>query len=388
DEKKKVPVKRKRKRRNIEPEIQPTKEGSMRGASNYPEKPSGNLGPETPLAKESHKIKKVPVKSKTKRGNIGPELQPAKQRNICMSKSTPPEDSSKIISSFLKAVDFYELLDNDYMFARFRDICNNIKLKSWPIFEEFYMNFLYCKGNYYQILSILENKEESSNDLHDIIKNKLQMANCHFMLKNFKLGLENLLDAISNLPMFNSSTLVEEDMQMLRSMMSKYDERTLYFLNCDSKEVFPYCISVLLKLFKFRQNIIDTQLDMSLGFMLVLMQYDLENEYDTLSMIIEKIKIKKTFVFKIFFDYIVHAIILEEVHQLTKDGSIDFRFMPDVLIKRKSMKVIMSRKYCKEELNELFIKQMRRAAENRENLLIDFIKKERKNIILTLSPIF
>ncbi|GIY36478.1 hypothetical protein CDAR_118071, partial [Caerostris darwini] len=38
DEKKKVPVKRKTKRGNIEPEIQPTKKGSMQGASNYPEK--------------------------------------------------------------------------------------------------------------------------------------------------------------------------------------------------------------------------------------------------------------------------------------------------------------------------------------------------------------
>ncbi|GIX88623.1 hypothetical protein CDAR_586621, partial [Caerostris darwini] len=33
-----------------------------------------------------------------------------------------------------------------------------------------------------------------------------------------RFGVQSLLNAISNLPMFISSTLVEEDMQMLRSM--------------------------------------------------------------------------------------------------------------------------------------------------------------------------
>ncbi|GIY41407.1 integrator complex subunit 10 [Caerostris darwini] len=321
--------------------------------------------------------------------NFENELVLAEIRNICIGKLTSRKVSFKIISSFLKAVDYYEMLHIGYIFPRFRDICNNINIKAWPIFSEFYLNYLYYNGNYRPMLFILG--KEHSEDLHDKIKCYLQRANCHFMMNNFKRGLDNLIYAICELPMLSSSTLVEDDMQMLHSMMSKYDERSLYFLNCDSNEVFPYCISVLLKVFKFRQNIIDTHHDMRLGFMLVLMQYDLENEKDTLNMIIEKIKIKRSFVFKRFLHYIVHATMLEELHQLItyEDGSIDLRILPDNVINYEGgRKIRITRKYLQYELKEAFKNQMCRAGENKENLLIDFVRKERKNFMLSLRPFF
>ncbi|GIY08951.1 integrator complex subunit 10 [Caerostris extrusa] len=302
-------------------------------------------------------------------------------RYLVVSKLVPPEVASDLTLSFLAAVECWETMHHPKFSDEFKCICSNIQLDKWPVFEEFYINLLFYGRHYQLALNILLKIRETTSDTDILIKTSLQIASCHYSLKNFKQCLVGLFDTLFLLPPTLSSLGT-------KPVMDTCPDRFLYFMSFDTKEVLLYCISVLIKFYKLRLNVVNLHTDLYIGFILVLIQYDLENEYETLNEIIKKIKHYKTFTFPKFFDYIINVIILEEVGALIAydGGNINLNILPNVADKESTKQVITRgmNKNTTKALYEAFIKQMARWKENVDDLLLNFIKKESKKLLLPL----
>ncbi|KAF8786119.1 Integrator complex subunit 10 like protein [Argiope bruennichi] len=303
---------------------------------------------------------------------------------IVVSKSAPPEVSNMLIPSFVTVVECWEMLHRHQHFLKeFQNLSKNIQLENWPIFQEFFINMLMYGRAHRDAIEHLSRVQGTTGDLSTKNKSSLQVASCYYFLGEFKHCLQILFDVVLSLP--HSTTASP------KSAIGRCPARFLYFMGYNNKEILQYTISMLLKLYKCKDNIDDTYKDIALGYMLVLMQYDMEHEYELLNRIIETIKKAKSFCFPKFFNYIINVDILEEISYLATPvgGGVNLEILfhshGSWSSQHELLTVGVNQKGLRKKLKQAFVNQMARCYENIDNLFIEFIKEEDKYLLLPLS---
>lgn len=215
-------------------------------------------------------------------------------------------------------------------------------------------------------------------------KNKiaLQMASCYFILKEYEHALKLLFDVIINLTPVTDGVCT-------KSVVSKCPVRYMYFMRYNNSDILQYCIAMLLKMYKSKDKIEDTYRDMALGYMLILIQYNLENEFSVLNRCLETIRKGKTFCFSKFFKYIIHSDILEEVSHLgtLAGGNVNLEILSTSTFQASKQRAITRgvNKGARDDLKQAFTNQMARCSDNLDNLFIEFFKEEQTFLLLPLS---
>ncbi|XP_055937611.1 integrator complex subunit 10-like [Argiope bruennichi] len=313
---------------------------------------------------------------------LGPEFKRTERGYIVVSKSAPPEVSNMLIPSFVTVVECWEMLHRHQHFLKeFQNLSKNIQLENWPIFQEFFINMLMYGRAHRDAIEHLSRVQGTTGDLSTKNKSSLQVASCYYFLGEFKHCLQILFDVVLSLP--HSTTASP------KSAIGRCPARFLYFMGYNNKEILQYTISMLLKLYKCKDNIDDTYKDIALGYMLVLMQYDMEHEYELLNRIIETIKKAKSFCFPKFFNYIINVDILEEISYLATPvgGGVNLEILSTPTFQASKQRAVTRgvNKGARDDLKQAFVNQMARCYENIDNLFIEFIKEEDKYLLLPLS---
>ncbi|KAG8194773.1 hypothetical protein JTE90_017215 [Oedothorax gibbosus] len=302
---------------------------------------------------------------------------------VVVSKYANQEASSMLIPSFVTAVECWGMLHrHTHLMKEFKTLCKNIQLETWPVFEEFYINMLIYERGHRDAIEHLSRVQNSTID--PTIKNKsaLQIASCYYFLSEHERCLKILFDVIMNLPASTAPAVA-------KPAISKCPARYMYFMGYNNREILQYCVSMLLKLYKCKENVDETYKDMTLGYMLVLMQYDLEHEYELLQRCINTIKKTKSFCFQKFFNYIINVDILEEMSYLATSGggNVNLEILSTPTFQASKQRAVTRgvNKGAKDDLKQAFVNQMARCYDNIDNLFIDFIKEEHSFLLLPLS---
>ncbi|GFT38349.1 integrator complex subunit 10 [Nephila pilipes] len=313
---------------------------------------------------------------------LGAEFKRTERGYIVVSKLAPPEVSNMLTPSFVTAVECWEMLHRHQHFMKeFKTLCKNIQLETWPVFQEFYINMLMYERAHRDAIEHLSRVQGTTGDLSSKNKSSLQVASCYYFLGEYKHCLKILFDVILNLPPSSLSTA--------KPAIGKCPARFLYFMGYNNKEILQYCISMLLKLYKCKENVDDNYKDVTLGYMLVLMQYDIEHEYELLNRIIETIKKTKSFCFQKFFNYIINVDILEEISYLATPagGNVNLEILSTPTFQASKQRAVTRgvNKGARDDLKQAFVNQMARCYDNIDNLFIEFIKDELNYLLLPLS---
>lgn len=315
---------------------------------------------------------------------IPPEFKVTDRGYLIVSKCGTHEATSMLIPSFVSAVECWELLHrHQHLMKEFNCLRANIKLETWHVFQEFFINSLIYGRAHRDALDHLGRIRESSMDPTHKNKAALQMASCYHFIGDYEHALKILFDVIMNLPPVVAAT------NPTKCSIGKCPLRFMHFMGYNNSEILQYCISLLLKLYKCKDKFDDTYKDMALGYMLVLMQYNLDQEYDMLHKCIDVIKKAKIFSFPKFFNYIINVDILEEISYLATPagGNVDLEILSTPTFQASKQRAVTRgvNKGARDDLKMAFINQMARCYDNLDNLFIEFIKEEQNFLLLPLS---
>lgn len=295
------------------------------------------------------------------------------------------QDANLLAPSFVTAVECWELLlRHQLLMKEYHILRTSIKLDSWPVFQEFLINSLIYSKSHREAIDHLSRVAESAIDVTHKNKIALQMASCYFFMRDYEHSLKILFDVIVNLSPAN-------DANSSRCQVVKCPARYMYFMRYNNSDILQYCISMLLKLYKSItiDKIEDTYRDMALGYMLVLMQYNIENECMLLSRCLEAIKTRKAFCFPKFFKYIINPDILEEISHLgtPAGGNVSLEILSTPTFQASKQRAITRgvNKGARDDLRQAFVNQMSRCYDNLDNLFIDFFKEEHSFLLVPLS---
>ncbi|GIY39164.1 integrator complex subunit 10 [Caerostris darwini] len=312
---------------------------------------------------------------------LEPEFKHTERGYIVVSMFASPENSSLLTSSFVTAVECWEMLHHHQNFMKeFKILCKNIQLDTWPAFQEFYINMLMYERAHRDAIEHLS-RVQGNGDMVAKNKTSLQIASCYYFLGEYKLCLKLLFDVILNLQTTTSNSMLPS--------IGKCPARFLYFMGYNNKEILQYCVSVLLKLHKCKENVDETYKDATLGYMLVLMQYDVEQEFDLLNNITDTIRKKKSFCFPKFFKYIINVHILEQIAHLATPvgGSVKLDILPNSTCQVSKQRAVTRgvNKGARDDLKQAFVNQMARSYDDIDNLFIEFLKEEINFLLLPFN---
>lgn len=299
-----------------------------------------------------------------------------------VSKCVNKEASDMLLCSFLTVVDCWELLQQHSSLRRsFENLCKNIKLETWPVFQEFKVSLLISARAHDNAINYLREIQDNTANLR--LKILLQKASSCYSLGKYDQSLTILFDVVMNFPLKVSSTVIKRP-------VPKSSDKYLYFMGCNKTEIIQYCISILLKLYKWKWNLIhDSSKCMSVAYTLVLLQYDVDHEYDLLRKCLKYIRKQGTFQFPTFFNYIINVYILEEIYHLAtpSGGNVKLNIMPDCVpqISESCAESNVSDETYRENLKVAFESQMARWNESLDDIYIEFIRKEQNFLLIPLA---
>lgn len=294
------------------------------------------------------------------------------------------QDSNLLGPSFVTAVECWELLHrHQHLMKEFNGLRGSIKLETWPVFKEFFSNSLIYGKAHRDAIDHIGRIRDSVADITHKNKAALQIASCYYYLRDYERAFKIIFDVVVNLP-----PVTNHDPSLARAPISKCPVRYMYFMGYNNSDILQYCISMLLKLYKSIDKL-DSCQDMTLGYLLVLMQYTLENEYPLLNRCVEAMKKAKSFSFPKFFNYIIHTDILEEVSHLatSNGGNVNLEILSTSTFQASKQRAITRgvNKGARDDLKQAFINQMSRCYDSLDNLYIEFIKEEHNFLLLPLK---
>ncbi|TWW55542.1 Integrator complex subunit 10 [Takifugu flavidus] len=175
----------------------------------------------------------------------------------------------------------------------------------------------------------------------------IQQASCHYALGEYRMACDKLLDVVGGLvPPNQIPTKSSEDQGRFKPKARKGNE--LKLLPCTSKHVLPFCLQLMLACFKLRA-FTDSRDDLSLGHVVVLLQYDWPQGEMLFLKAIEKICQQGSFQYENFFNYVtisMNSWLLSDIDMLEEfaylrtpeGGRIQLELLPNqgMLIKNPS----------------------------------------------------
>ncbi|XP_077589769.1 integrator complex subunit 10 isoform X2 [Stigmatopora nigra] len=302
---------------------------------------------ERPTVKHTHKKRKMADgREKTVSSDDEDALGKVRGRHILANKTEMP-NWSETLEGFYTARESWDLLhSHDALETEFNKMCASWKTENWLWFRIFLTDMIIYQGQYRKALSSLHQMAavqqpqlgqqspsgQTSLEHHRAL---IQQASCHYALGEYRIACEKLLDVVSGLvPPTHESTKTLEDQTRPKTKMKKSHD--LRLLPCTSNAVLPFCLQLMLACFKPRA-FADTRDDLSLGHVVVLLQYDWPQGETLFLKAVDKICQQGAFQYENFFNYVTNIDMLEEFAYLrTPDGGrIQLELLPNqgILIK-------------------------------------------------------
>eukprot|EP00064_Thunnus_orientalis_P004181 superscaffoldBa00000372_g4192 len=263
--------------------------------------------------KHAHKKRKLADgREKTMSSDDEEGLGKGRGRHIIVNKTEMPS-WSETLESFRTARESWDLLhSHDSLETEFKKICASWKTDSW-LWDSTVRPSLVCTR--WLLCSSLSLDSRAP-----------QMA------------CEKLLDVVSGLvPPNHEPTKTQEDQGRVKTKTRKGND--LRLLPCTSKAVLPFCLQLMLACFKLRA-FTDNRDDLSLGHVVVLLQYDWPQGEMLFLKAVDKICQQGSFQYENFFNYVTNIDMLEEFAYLRtpEGGRIQLELLPNqgMLIKNPS----------------------------------------------------
>uniref|UniRef100_A0A3Q1CPS0 Integrator complex subunit 10 n=1 Tax=Amphiprion ocellaris TaxID=80972 RepID=A0A3Q1CPS0_AMPOC len=291
--------------------------------------------------KHAHKKRKLADgREKTMSSDDEEGLGKSRGRHILVNKMEMPS-WSETLESFCTARESWDLLhSHDGLESEFKKICATWKTDSWLWFRIFLTDMIMYQGQYRKALSSLHQMAavqqpqpgqqspsgQTSLEHHRAL---IQQASCHYALGEYRMACDKLLDVVSGLvPPNQELTKAPEDQGRVKTKSRKGND--LRLLPCTSKAVLPFCLQLMLACFKLRA-FTDNRDDLSLGHVVVLLQYDWPQGEMLFLKAVDKICQQGSFQYENFFNYVTNIDMLEEFAYLrTPDGGrIQLELLPN-----------------------------------------------------------
>ncbi|XP_061755888.1 integrator complex subunit 10 isoform X2 [Nerophis ophidion] len=347
--------------------------------------------------KHAHKKRKMADgREKTMSSDDEEGLGKMRGRHILVNKTEMPS-WSETLESFYTARESWDLLhSHDSLETEFKKICATWKTDSWLWLRIFLTDIIIYQGQYRKALSSLQQMAavqqlhpgqqspsgQTSLEHHRAL---IQQASCHYGLGEYRMACEKLLDVVSGLVAPNyESTKPSEDQTRVKTKSKKSHD--LRLLPCTSKAVLPFCLQLMLSCFKLRA-FTDNRDDLSLGHVVVLLQYDWPQGEMLFLKAVDKICQQGSFQYENFFNYVTNIDMLEEFAYLrTPDGGrIQLELLPNqgILIKHHTVTRGIT-KGVKEDFRLAMERQVSRCGENLLSVLHRFCINEKIIIVQSL----
>ncbi|KAK7922771.1 hypothetical protein WMY93_009673 [Mugilogobius chulae] len=300
--------------------------------------------------KHVHKKRKLgDGREKTMSSDDEEILGKGRGRHIVVNKTEMP-GWSETLENFRTARESWDLLhSHEGLDSEFKKICAAWKTESWMWFRIFLTDMIIYQGQYRKALSSLHQMAavqhpqpgqqspsgQASLEHHRAL---IQQASCHYALGEYRLACDKLLDVVSGLiPPNYEPTKSSEDPCRLKTKSKKAND--LRLLPCTSKAILPFCLQLMLACFKLRA-FAENHDDLSLGHVIVLLQYDWPQGESLFLKAVDKICQQGSFQYENFFNYVTNIDMLEEFAYLRtpEGGRIQLELLPNqgMLIKNPS----------------------------------------------------
>uniref|UniRef100_A0A1A8JP92 Integrator complex subunit 10 n=2 Tax=Nothobranchius kuhntae TaxID=321403 RepID=A0A1A8JP92_NOTKU len=300
--------------------------------------------------KHAHKKRKlVDGREKTMSSDDEEGLGKSRGRHIFVNKAEMPS-WAETLESFRTARESWDLLySHDGLETEFKKICAAWKTESWLWFRIFLTDMIIYQGQYRKALSSLHQMAavhqpqagqqspsgQASLEHHRAL---IQQASCHYALGEYRMACEKLLDVVGGLvPPSQDLNRSHEDQGRTKTRPRRGND--LRLLPCTSRAVLPFCLQLMLALFKLRA-FTDSRDDLSLGHVVVLLQFDWPQGEMLFLKAVEKICQQGSFQYENFFNYVTNIDMLEEFAYLRtpEGGRIQLELLPNqgMLIKNPS----------------------------------------------------
>uniref|UniRef100_A0A669ENR7 Integrator complex subunit 10 n=1 Tax=Oreochromis niloticus TaxID=8128 RepID=A0A669ENR7_ORENI len=200
-----------------------------------------------------------------------------------------------------------------------------------------------------------------------------------------EISVITLLEVVSGLvPPNQEPPKTPEDQVRVKPKTRKGND--LRLLPCTSKSVLPFCLQLMLACFKLRA-FTDSRDDLSLGHVVVLLQYDWPQGEMLFLKAVDKICQQGSFQYENFFNYVTNIDMLEEFAYLRtpEGGRIQLELLPNqgMLIKHHTVTRGIT-KGVKEDFRLAMERQVSRCGENLLAVLHRFCINEKIIIIQSL----
>ncbi|XP_072251889.1 integrator complex subunit 10 isoform X1 [Leuresthes tenuis] len=300
--------------------------------------------------KHAHKKRKLADgREKTMSSDDEEGLVKGRGRHILVNKTEMPS-WSETLESFRTARESWDLLhSHDGLETEFKKICAAWKTDGWLWFRIFLTDMIMYQGQYRKALSSLHQMAavqqpqpgqqspsgQTSLEHHRAL---IQQASCHYALGEYRMACEKLLDVVGGLiPPNTEPSKAPEDQSRVKTKTRKGND--LRLLPCTNKAVLPFCLQLMLACFKLRA-FADNRDDLSLGHVVVLLQYDWPQGEMLFLKAVDKICQQGSFQYENFFNYVTNIDMLEEFAYLRtpEGGRIQLELLPNqgMLIKNPS----------------------------------------------------
>ncbi|XP_072295723.1 integrator complex subunit 10 isoform X1 [Eucyclogobius newberryi] len=300
--------------------------------------------------KHVHKKRKLADgREKTMSSDDEEILGKGRGRHIVVSKTEMP-GWSDTLESFRTARESWDLLHaHEGLETEFKKICAAWKTESWMWFRIFLTDMIIYQGQYRKALSSLHQmaavqqpqpgqQSPSGQASLEHQRTLIQQASCHYALGEYRLACDKLLDVVIGLvPPNYEQTKSSEDLCRLKAKSRKGND--LRLLPCTSKAILPFCLQLMLSCFKLRA-FAENHDDLSLGHVIVLLQYDWPQGESLFLKAVDKICQQGSLQYENFFNYVTNIDMLEEFAYLRtpEGGRIQLELLPNqgMLIKNPS----------------------------------------------------
>ncbi|KAI0239978.1 Integrator complex subunit 10 [Lamellibrachia satsuma] len=282
--------------------------------------------------------------------------------------------ANEIRQNFTTAVKCWELLHSSETLEKdLNRLFQHWKTENWTWLKNFEMDVLIYKGYFKEAVSILHLSQNSNRSVSSVLRADLQLACCYYCLSNFSKACEMILHIVSVLPCGAEPCARDIGVSGLG--------RQLQFLVCTAAEVLPYCIHLMITCFREKAFKTYAADDMSLGHMIVLLQYDWPRYEDLFGDCLNKIRKQGSFTYNIFFNYVINIDILEEFAYLKtlEGGKVNLDILP-ISTKTLAQSRTVTRgviKGVKEDFKVTLEKQVARCNESMEQVIRQFLVDER-----------
>ena len=273
--------------------------------------------------------------------------------------------SSSLVKSFKTAIKYYELLRSD------ASLNSRLQLALHPpsnthndaslvnhhaTMASFYADYQLYQGQYREALQYLrqipapvhpqESDIRGMGDKHvnaKMCRLHIRMASVHFCMGEHQFVADQIIQGVSCLQKIYKSELEDNRGDESLSIPESRTERErieirlgkpfkqatvrsrhVHFLPISRQSILSYCCRLLIHMLKDRSlkaDIGNTTNDFAIGHVIVLLQYCYPEEKDLLHLLLHRIRMKDTFSYPIFCNYVIHIQFLEEFALIVNTSS-------------------------------------------------------------------